>query len=236
MAATTRRARNYKEKSSGFTFGHFALPVAAVIALGLLFVGIKLFFLTPPQRAGIPVTGGNVTQAVHNTSTPVAQEPDFALADNVGVSGEFTAVEPEKLETTDVAIVLARPLSQPGGSVSSRASATSSSKVTKTDTRRTASAPAAKPQASSPVTSAQAAGAKSKWGVQVGAFVNEGSASTLVSEIKKHGYGASISRVDSSGKTFHSVRVGAGDTREDANRLAAELKQKGYPVDVVPML
>ncbi|MDR3076011.1 MAG: SPOR domain-containing protein [Synergistaceae bacterium] len=234
MAATTRRARNYKEKSSGFTFGHFALPVAAVIALGLLFVGIKLFFLTPPQRAGIP-TMEYVTPPVHNASTPVAQEPDFALADNVGVSGEFAAVEPEKLETTDVAIVLARPLSQPGGSVSSRASATSSSKVTKTDTRRAASAPAAKPQASSPVTSAQAAGAKSKWGVQVGAFVNEGSASTLVSEIKKHGYGASISRVDSSGKTFHRVRVGAGDTREDANRLAAELKQKGYPVDVVPM-
>jgi len=65
--------------------------------------------------------------------------------------------------------------------------------------------------------------------------VNGNSATTLVSEVKKQGYTASVSRADSSGKTFHRVRVNAGGTREDANRLAAELERKGYPVSVVPM-
>jgi cell division septation protein DedD len=235
MAATTRRARNYKEKSSGFTFGHFALPVAAVIALGLLFVGIKLFFLTPPQRAGIPVTREEVA-GTHNSSTPVIQEPDFALADTDVVESEFAAAEPEKLETTNVAIVLAGPLSQAGAVTGS-----STPKAVKNDTKRTssqASTTAAQGQKTrQPASAVQTnANANSKWGVQVGAFVNEGSASTLMSELKKQGYVASVSKIASSGKTFHRVRVGAGDTKEDANRLASELEQKSYPVSVVPML
>jgi cell division septation protein DedD len=195
----------------------------------LLFVGIKLFFLTPPQRAGIQVIP-DALATPHNSSTPVIQEPDFALAEMETVPGEFANVEPEKLETTDVAIVLAGPLSQSGS-----ARASSSPAAAKTDVKRQTTASTGKAQ-QKPSQPANAAGAKSKWGVQIGAFVNEGSASTLLSDVNRLGYVASISKIDSSGKTFHRVRVGAGNTREDANRLAAELEQKGYPVAVVPML
>ena len=60
MAATSRRSRNYKEKNSMFAFGHFALPIAALVAVGLLFVGIKLFFLTPSGKSDgieVPIDG-----------------------------------------------------------------------------------------------------------------------------------------------------------------------------------
>ena len=236
MAATMRRARNYKEKSTGFTFGHFALPIAAVIALGLLFVGIKLFFLSPPKQAGIPVTRETFVSGTHDSPAPLFEEPDFSLADE-GLFGDgLQAAEPEKTETTEIAIVLAGPLTARGTPAAS--SGTTSAKADAKKAAPAVSVPAAntkKAQPASPPRTNTAPAANSKWGVQIGAFVNANSATTLVSEVQKKGYTASVSKVDSSGKTFHRVRVGAGSTREDANRLAVELERKGYPVSVVPM-
>jgi hypothetical protein len=57
MATTSRRTRNYKDKNSLFAFGHFALPVAAFVALGLLFIGIKLFFMNPSGPDPKPPVG-----------------------------------------------------------------------------------------------------------------------------------------------------------------------------------
>jgi cell division septation protein DedD len=229
MASTTRRARSYKEKSSIFTFGHFALPVAAVIALGLLFVGIKLFFLTPPQKAGVEVVSDEGLASQQGPSAPIMAQPDFALAEgDYGVKP--VPGEAEKLETTDVSIILAGPLTQTGSPARTPA-------ASKTETKRGTASAAVKTQTSQASAKAKvSANPNAKWGVQIGAFVNENSASTLLTDVKKQGYLASISKVDSSGKTFHRVRVGAGNTREDAAHLASELKEKGYPVSVVPML
>ena len=52
MASISRKSRNYKEKRSMLTFGQLALPLAALVALALLFVGIKLFFLSPNDKKG----------------------------------------------------------------------------------------------------------------------------------------------------------------------------------------
>jgi cell division septation protein DedD len=237
MAATTRRARNYKEKGSGFTFGHFALPIAAVIALGLLFVGIKLFFLSPPERPGMTVATAE-RSATHETPRPLLEEPDFALADETA-GGDLSKIEPETLETTDVSIVLAGPL-QSGGS---RAPVKPvPAKPVKNDAQRVPTKPSQNDARRAPANTAPnmaqvpaSAAASGKWGVQIGAFVSAESASELVSKAKGHGYAASVSKVDATGKTFHRVRVGAGSTKEDASRLASELEKKGYPVSVVQL-
>ena len=227
MAATMRRARNYKEKSTGFTFGHFALPIAAVIALGLLFVGIKLFFLSPPKPAGIPVTPETFASMTHDSPTPLIHEPDFALAEDGSFGGEYLTAE---AAVADVAIVLAGPLS-----ARDTPAASSGTNTASTNTGRAAPATnAATAQPAAPQRT-NAAPANSRWGVQIGAFVNANSATNLVAEVQKQGYTASISRADSSGRTFHRVRISAGNTRDDANRLAAELERNGYPVSVVPM-
>jgi DedD protein len=242
-----RRTRNYKGKSTGLTFGHFALPIAAVIALGLLFAGIKLFFLSPPKPAGITVTHETFAfgTGVYDSPAPLIQEPDFTLADDVPLVSEspvseFTAAEPEQLEMTDVEIVLAGPLTARGTPAASsgknttrantgRAAPAASAKTTNAGTTKPSATPAVPPRTNT------TAPANSKWAVQIGAFVNADSAAALVSEAKRQGYSVSVSKADSSGKTFHRVRVSAGSTREDANRLAAELERKGYPVSVVPM-
>jgi cell division septation protein DedD len=224
MAATTRRSRITKRKGSGITFGHFALPVAAVVALGLLFVGIKLFFLTPSGPGTVEITRVE-TPVFSEEPAEIADEPDFMLA---GSDPEI--IEPELSETADIS-VLAGPLAQ-SGKQDRVSSETGQVSVSQNTQKRASAAKAARPAPAASTVSA----ANSKWGVQIGAFVNAGSASTLVSEIKKQGYSASVSQAASSGKTFHRVRVGAGSSREDANRLAAELREKGYPVSVVPML
>ncbi|MDR1965611.1 MAG: SPOR domain-containing protein [Synergistaceae bacterium] len=234
MAATSRRARNYKEKSSVFTFGHFALPIAAVIALVLLFVGVKLFFLTPPKRIGVEVTRAPEASQAQSGATAAADAPDFELAPPLRAAEGIELSGQERPETTNISIVLASPLTQTGAAAkatSGKTAAQGSNAATRSQPQRAAPAAKTAPSAQPGKPSASA-----KWGVQVGAFVNESSASTLMSEVSKQGYQATVSKVDSSGKTLHRVRIGAGDTRNAAETLAAELKQKGYPVSVVPIL
>ncbi|MDR1580332.1 MAG: SPOR domain-containing protein [Synergistaceae bacterium] len=229
MAATTRRSRIIKRKGSGITFGHFALPVAAVVALGLLFVGIKLFFLTPDNHGAAEITRIE-TPVFSEQPAALADEPDFMLAES-----DPEIIVPEKLETTDVSLVLASPLTQSGNPARASSGTAEQTAGTKNTQKRASAASAAK--TSRPASTAAAKpSTNAKWGVQVGSFVNEGSASTLVSEIKKQGYSASVSKADLSGKTFHRVRVEAGNSREDADSLAVKLRDKGYPVSVVPML
>ena len=236
MAATMRRARNYKEKSTVFTFGHFALPVAAVIAIGLLFVGIKMFFLSPPRPTGIPVTSEIFASGTHDIPAPLIQEPDFALTEDglFGAGIQSTAAAAEPAEVAGDPIILAGPLSARDTPITSSAANAAS-----TDTARTT--PAANTNTARPAaparanTTTPAAPANSRWGVQVGSFVDANNANYLAQRIQREGYTTSVSRIDLSGTTYHRVRVSAGNTREDANRLAAELQRKGHPVSVVPM-
>ncbi|MDR1470924.1 MAG: SPOR domain-containing protein [Synergistaceae bacterium] len=236
MAATSRRSRSYKDRGSGFTFGHFALPIAAVIALVLLFVGIKLFFLMPVDRIeGIEVISPSIAEEnAQNslTAAPIAPEPEFAERESASPAGPagHTAADGKAGES----MILAGPIAPNGTPVRA-----SSSTQAKGVSARPADAKEKTPAASNPAKQRQtanaAAGASGKWAVQIGAFVKREGASTLQSEVEKQGYAASISKVDSSGKTFHRVRVSAGNSREAAAELAAELERKGYPVAVVPL-
>ena len=53
--ASSRKNRNYKERRPMFAFGQLVLPLAAIIAIGLLFMAVKLLFLSPNENknAGI---------------------------------------------------------------------------------------------------------------------------------------------------------------------------------------
>jgi cell division septation protein DedD len=213
-------------------FGHFALPVAALVALGLLFVGIKLFFLTPTARQSEAQLSGPMAQA--------GQEDEFAFVDDQA-AGTLTAAQPVEQQPSSIraSVQLAGPMStnDSGGKVQAAKPATAIA----TTKQGQASKP---PQTAKPQTNAnqeagnkkvQGAPTSGKWAVQIGAFSKAEGASSILNEMKKQGYTASISQSGAeSGSTFHRVRVAAGNSRDDANRLAAELEKKGYPVLVVP--
>jgi len=218
-------------------FGQIVLPIAALIAVGLLFVGIKLFFLTPPDRGGVEVVAGSGSAWTANP------EPEEGVAEKPGDAAY--AVEPPKpadtKPQTQQKVVLAGPVdpaNQPAKTAAKPAEV--NRQTVKPAAKQTAAAPA-KPAVTQTADKSKAAAAtpvpaQTKWAVQIGAFTKEEGAKTLSAQAKKDGYTTSVSTTNtSSGSKFYRVRVNAGDTREKAEQLAAELEKKGYPVSVTPI-
>jgi len=51
-----RKNRKFKEKPAVFAFGHIMLPLVAVLALGLLVLGVRLLFVSPESQVSYPET------------------------------------------------------------------------------------------------------------------------------------------------------------------------------------
>lgn len=239
MSSTTRKTRNYKEKSSMLAFGHIALPLAAVIAVGLLFIGIKLFFLTPPEDDAVEITpqSSYSAQAEPTRNDPVPETVETtSQPDDDDLKAEAPA--PSANDT----VALARPV---GGGDAAPAQQATKPKQQNTKPQT----PPAKPQNAAAKESgaqkqqAQSAqpskpqqkpqGGAASFGVQIGAFSKKEGAESVAKDAAKLGYSATISQGQNSGKTYFRVRVPAGKTRDDAARVAAELEKHGFPVAII---
>lgn len=228
MTSGSRRSRNYKDKRPMLAFGQIVLPIAALIAVGLLFVGVKLFFLTPPDRGGIEVFAqtGNL-----KAEDPVIAKPEEKSND---------PIPPVQQTTPNQKIPMAGPVNPVRQTQSTRSETKpaipnqqTAKPATKTD-KQPAANQTSKPAAIQTSQPAQTT-ASAKWTVQIGAFSKEDGAKSLSDKAKKEGYPTSISTTNSSsGTKLYRVRINAGDTREKADILAAELEKKGYPVSVFP--
>lgn len=71
------------------------------------------------------------------------------------------------------------------------------------------------------------------WAVQLGSFSNEQNAERLAADLRKQGYAAFLSRVDTGNGGLHRVRVGPQKDRDSAESMAARLKQAGHSGQVV---
>lgn len=239
MNSTSRKDRNYKEKRSMLAFGHIALPLAAVIAVGLLFVGIKLFFLSPADREGVEIISEQAAVIESPEQTSAAQAltgetaPSTPAPQAPAASAQTSAPEPS------AAVVLAGPVgSQPqtaakpsGQKPAQPQKPTTPAKPQAGSTRPTT--PKKDQNAQSPAPKPTTPPASGNFGVQIGAFSKRDGAETVAKEAAKHGYKPQISSIESSGKTFYRVRIAAGRTRDDAAKLAAELEKKGFPVAII---
>lgn len=257
MTSGSRRSRNYKEKRPMLAFGQIILPIAALIAVGLLFVGIKLFFLTPPDRGGVEVVAGAepVREAnnLEEKSTDVAsavvpvksEEKKPQPKQNVVLAGPVDPTKPAKKESKPAATkpsavkpsapAAAKPASTAGSTKSEKPAQVAVKPNTKIETKPTAK-PTSTQTTKKPETAPAQTSTVGKWAVQIGAFTKEEGAKTLSAQAKNDGYATTISAADSSsGTKFYRVRVSAGDSKEKAEKLAAELEKKGYPVSVLPV-
>lgn len=72
------------------------------------------------------------------------------------------------------------------------------------------------------------------WAVQLGSFSNQANAERLAADLRKAGYAAFLSRVQTSSEVLHRVRVGPQQNRESAERVAARLGSDGHKGQVVP--
>ncbi len=221
----TRESRRLKEKRSVVPFGDIMLPVIGLVAVGLLIVGVKMFFLSGdksstynspvvrtrpavPQKA--PPKGVLPTPAEPSPPTERKTEGkgggEVALAVPTGSSGKAAPAAQEKSP------IASPPESKSGGAV-------------RKPQPQKPSVPVQKPRTPSMK--------DSRWGVQIGSFTSRDSAESLRQQVSKSGYSTAITAAVVGGKTFYRVTVAAGKERSSAVSLSSTLKQAGYPVLVV---
>ena len=63
------------------------------------------------------------------------------------------------------------------------------------------------------------------WAVQLGSFKNQQNAERLAADLRKQGYAAFLSRLDTGSGALHRVRIGPQKDRESAESVAAKLGQ-----------
>jgi len=202
-----------------FAFGQLMLPLVGIVALGLLAVGVKLFFL-PGENGGASVVSSEQNFASEKESLvalPSAKVTPTAFPKSITPTGSSSLQGSP--ETMQIAVPVNRKdqVLQPQKEDSP-----------KSMTRPVTTSP---PSARPPVLS----GAESSWGVQVGAFTKRDQATTLVNQLQKTEKNVLITTGTVNGKTYYRVRIGAGQTRQDAEKLERKLRQKGYPTLIVQM-
>ena len=71
------------------------------------------------------------------------------------------------------------------------------------------------------------------WAVQLGSFGNKENAEKLAADLRKSGYAAFLSQLESNGNELHRVRIGPQKDRESAEAVAAQLAKGGHTGQVV---
>ncbi len=92
-----------------------------------------------------------------------------------------------------------------------------------------AEAPPAKDPASATATSSTG-----MWAVQLGSFSSKENAERLAADLRKQGYAAFLSQLDTGSGTLHRVRIGPQKDRDGAEAMAARLLKAGHEGQVVP--
>jgi len=87
------------------------------------------------------------------------------------------------------------------------------------------------PQTAAPKPAASTTG---MWAVQLGSFSNKENAEKLAAALRKQGYAAFLSQVQTSSGPLHRVRIGPQKDRESAEAMAARLLKVGREGQVVP--
>ena len=95
--------------------------------------------------------------------------------------------------------------------------------VAKPEPKKTPSEPAAAAQSSTGM-----------WAVQLGSFSSQDNAERLAADLRKQGYAAFLSQLQTSSGKLHRVRVGPQKNRAEAESVASKLSAKGHKGQVVP--
>ncbi len=85
-----------------------------------------------------------------------------------------------------------------------------------------------------PVATQAAASTTGMWAVQLGSFSNKNNADKLAADLRKQGYAAFLSQVETDSGQQLRVRIGPQKDRANAETMAARLLKVGHKGQVVP--
>lgn len=95
-------------------------------------------------------------------------------------------------------------------------------------------APAAEPRTEPARENPAAISPTGMWAVQLGSFSNKDNAEKLAADLRKQGYAAFLSQLDTDSGQLHRVRIGPQKDRDSAEAMAARLLKVGHKGQVVP--
>ena len=90
------------------------------------------------------------------------------------------------------------------------------------------------PKASDNTAPPEEKSATGMWAVQMGSFSNQQNAERLAADLRKDGYAAFLSQLQTGSGKLHRVRIGPQKDRVSAESVAAKLSAKGHKGQVVP--
>lgn len=71
------------------------------------------------------------------------------------------------------------------------------------------------------------------WAVQLGSFSNQANADRLAADLRRQGFAAFLSQLQTESGSLHRVRIGPQKNREGAEAMAAKLNSAGHKGQVV---
>jgi len=135
-------------------------------------------------------------------------------------------------------IVLERDRDKPVPAASGNSSADNKAAVTEANKTRTVAAKkptttAVKSQAKPADNKAPETSPTGMWAVQLGSFSNQANAERLAADLRKKGYAAFLSKLQTNSGALHRVRIGPQNNRDSADAIAAKLNSAGHKGQVV---
>ena len=85
-----------------------------------------------------------------------------------------------------------------------------------------------------PAAEQPAASSTGMWAVQLGSFSNKENAEKLAADLRKQGYAAFLSQLQTANGQLHRVRIGPQKDRQSAEAMAARLAKADHEGQVVP--
>ena len=85
-----------------------------------------------------------------------------------------------------------------------------------------------------PQTAATTESSTGMWAVQLGSFSSQENAERLAASLRKQGYAAFLSQLETSSGALQRVRIGPQKDRQSAESVAAQLAKSGHTGQVVP--
>ena len=251
-----RETRRFKTKGFVISFGDIMLPLVGFIAIGLLLVAGKLFFLsgTQPDSPPIPVIGEPPhppQRQEQERNVPSGEKSAEASSDSAKVqpSEEIASETPSERKSLPAVDVWAVPYDskiENSPAVPAQTPTTSTPRTTTTVVSRSSGASGNPPPSTrtqpqpavrvvtpekknTPQTSAQSS--KTASAASSGWMVQIGAFSTKAAAdaVMQQVSKAGHSATVISGKTLHRVLVQAGATRNEALTMATRMSQSGFP-------
>ena len=241
-----KRDRQKEKKQSTFSFGQIMVPLIGLVAIGLLYLGIKMFFFAPVKTLSEQATAPNV---IAQPATPKYEEkPQVCTASKAAkpsvpieepslrLDNDNNVIATPSSKAAKPSVPIEEPSLKPENNViatpSSRSSTDSSTASVQESQKIVAKQLPSQSQTSQP---SDRQVSKGGWGIQVGSFTEKWRAENVKNKLETSGYHNKVRITEAvvNGKRYYRVQVYAGKDNSDAKELEKNLKAMNLPTLIV---